>query len=174
MPRLCRFAPEDKHNCLKLFDGNQLPYFAVEERPKFEQFLDKLAPPYFYFVVRGEAEAIIACGGIKLDLPNNLARLRWDMVRRECQGQGVGTFLTKARLWLLCQIPEVELVCLGTSQHSHKFYEKMGFSTLQVKANGIAPGLDEYTLQMVFDESQRNEIRHNWAPVTELTLLHSG
>jgi predicted GNAT family N-acyltransferase len=169
--KLYRFVPEDKHDCLRLFDSNTPPFFAAEERRKFDEFLDGQSPPYFYFVVRESTEEIIACGGIKVEPENGLAMLRWDIVTRERHGQGVGAFLTKSRLYLICQLPEIQRVELGTSQYAQKFYKKMGFSSLQITKNGIMPGLDEYTMTMAIDESRRKEIRGTSAAVTELSLL---
>jgi len=95
---------------------------------------------------------------MNFEAPTRLARLRWDMVFREFQRRGVGTFLVQSRLYLIFQNSEIRTVSLGTSQYSYRFYEKMGFSTLQVVPDGIAPGLDEYLMQLKLEGKLRSTL----------------
>src|SRR5687767_7788039 len=104
--KLCEYAPADEKDCLAIFDGNTPSSFAVQERGTFQAFLHKLASPYSYYVARDAGEKILACGGIKLEPGNHLAKLRWDMVARESQRQNIGTFLTQSRLHIICQSPD--------------------------------------------------------------------
>jgi len=146
--KLDEYTPADEQACLALFDSNTPAFFALQERETFQGFLRGLAAPYAYFVVRDEAGMIVACGGIKLEPANGLAKLRWDMVAGALHGRNIGSFLTSSRLELIRQTAEIRAVRLGTSQHSYRFYEKMGFVTLHITPDGILPGMDEYAMEL--------------------------
>jgi len=156
--KLCEYTPVDEQECLAIFDSNTPQYFAVQERETFQGFLNRLATPYSYFVVRDAGEKIIACGGIKLELSNQLAKLRWDMVAGELHHQKIGTFLALSRLYQICQFSDIRTISLHTSQHSYLFYEKMGFVVQHIIPDGIVPGMDEYFMQLNLDESRRQAI----------------
>jgi len=142
-------------DCLALFDSNTPYSFAPQERETFQGFLNKLAPPFTYFVVRDNDEKIVACGGIKLEPAKHSAWLRWDMVERELHDLKIGTFLAFSRLFLICQSSDIQVANLCTSQHSYQFYKKIGFSVQRVIPNGIVPGMDEYFMELRLDEEQR-------------------
>jgi len=156
--KLCEYLSENEKDCLAVFDSNTPQYFAVQERETFQGFLNRLTAPYSYFVVRNASEKIVACGGIKLELPNQLAKLRWDMVTGELHRQNIGTFLTLSRLDRICQFPEIQMVSLHTSQHSYLFYEKLGFEVQHIIPDGIVPGMDEYFMELNLDEGRRQAI----------------
>src|SRR5258706_16392477 len=101
--QLYEYTPADEQDCLAIFDSNTPAFFAVQERETFQAFLHRLTAPYSYFVARDDAEKIVACGGIKLDPSNRLAKLRWDMVAGTYHGRKNGTFLTVSRLQGCCE-----------------------------------------------------------------------
>jgi ribosomal-protein-alanine N-acetyltransferase len=157
--KLCEYTSENGKDCLAIFDSNTPVSFAVQERETFQAFLNRLAYPYFYFVVQDDREKIVACGGIKLELSSKLAWLRWDMVAREFHHRKIGTFLALSRLYLICQIPDIQTANLHTSQHSYQFYEKIGFVVQHIVPDGIVPGMDEYSMQLKLDKSKSQEIK---------------
>jgi N-acetylglutamate synthase-like GNAT family acetyltransferase len=146
--KLDEYTHADEADCLAIFDSNTPAFFAPQERETFQRFLQGLAAPYAYFVVRDEAGKTVACGGIKLEPSNGLAKLRWDMVAGALHGRHIGTFLTAGRLALIRRSAEIRTVRLWTSQHSYKFYEKMGFVVLHTTPDGIVPGMDEYAMEL--------------------------
>ena len=156
--KLCEYTSADEKDCLAIFDSNMPLYFAPQERETFQRFLNKLAAPYFYFVVRDEMEKIVGCGGTKLDLSNGQAWLRWGMVAREFHKRRIGTFLTLSRMYRACQIPEIQTIWMGTGQDSYRFYEKIGFVTQRMLPNGIVPGIDEYLMELKLDDGKRQEL----------------
>jgi N-acetylglutamate synthase-like GNAT family acetyltransferase len=156
--KLCEYTPVDEKECLAIFGSNTPQYFAAQECQTFQGFLSQLAAPYSYFVVRNAGEKIVACGGIKLEPSNQLAKLRWDMVAGELHHQSIGTFLTLSRLYRICQFPDIRTASLHTSQHSYQFYEKMGFVVQHIIPDGIVPGMDEYFMKLNLDEDRRQVI----------------
>jgi hypothetical protein len=157
--KLCAYTPADEQNCLAIFESNAPLFFATQERETFQRFLNRLASPYAYYVVRDADEKIVACGGTKLEIANHSAWLRWDMVAKEFHGNKIGTFLTMSRLWLICQIPEIELVNLCTSQHTYPFYQTLGSVLKKVIPEGIVPGMDEYFMELKLDNPKCNELK---------------
>ena len=146
--KLHSYSSAFENDCLSIFDSNVPMFFASEERETFLGFLRRQFHPYYYFVVSDDSEKVIACGGMKLNSANHSAMLRWGMVSVKTQKQGIGTFLLLNRLHLLARNPEVQMVNIGTSQYTYKFYEKMGFTLRHVTQNGIALGMDEYYLEL--------------------------
>jgi len=156
--KLIEYTPMDEKECLLVFDSNVPFSFAPQEKETFQSFLEKLAPPFSYFVVRDNNEKIIACGGIRLRLSEHSAWLRWDMVAKEFHNQKIGTFLALSRLHRICQLPEIQMANLCTSQHSYQFYEKIGFSVQRIVPDGIVSGMDEYFMELKLDDNKRQEI----------------
>lgn len=148
MMKLQPYSPAFEEVCLSIFESNVPAYFALQERETFCSFLKRQVHPYYYFVVCDTSEKIVAYGGMKLEPANHSAMLRWDMVASDFQKQGIGAFLTSSRIDLLNQYPEIQMVNLYTSQHTHLFYEKMGFALKHVIPNGIVEGMDEYYMEL--------------------------
>lgn len=155
--KMLPYNPALKTKCLALFDGNVPAYFSVEERSKFESFLDEQIPPSSYFLVEDDDSEIGACGGITTDIRNKSAMLRWDMVEKIKQGKGIGTLLIKFRIALICRNVEYNKIILGASQFTHGFYEKLGFQTKRILKDGIAHGFDEYFMELEITEKVRAE-----------------
>jgi len=156
--KLCEYIPTNEKDCLSVFDSNVPFSFAPQERETFQSFLERLAPPFSYFIVRDNHEKVVACGGIRLRLSERSAWLRWNMVTREFHKQKIGTFLTLSRLHRICQYADIQVANLCTSQHSYQFYEKIGFSVQKIIPDGIVPGMDEYFMEMKLDDNKRQEI----------------
>ena len=156
--KLYEYTSTNEKDCLAVFDSNVPFSFAPQERETFQGFLQRLAPPYSYFIVRDDNENIVACGGIKLEPSNHLARLRWNMVSREFHKQNFGTFLTLSRLYRICQFPDIQIATLCTSQYSFQFYEKIGFVVQHIVPDGIVLGMDEYLMELKLDKGKKKEL----------------
>lgn len=142
---LREYTPQDKTACLELFDSNLEPYFKPEERSDFSSFLDRKVGDYF--VVENEGE-IVGCGGIALRPEIGEGNLTWGMINRQKHRQGIGGFLTEARLERLRQIPGLKTVAIQTSQHTAAFYARYGFEVREIIPDGFGPGLDNYKMTL--------------------------
>lgn len=140
------YEPADLPRVLEIFDSNVPQYFTTAERPGFQNFLAALPGPYW--VVESASHEMVACGGYAVVTAERRADLCWGMVARAYHKRGVGRFLTRARIDAATADPAVEFVHLNTSQHTRKFYEKLGFETLAVTPNGYGPGLDRCDLRL--------------------------
>lgn len=147
------FAADDFDACLAMFYSNVPTFFAPEERADFCQFLESLNTedrPYLVLVRNG---SVVACGGLALEPEKQRASLAWGMVDRAFHGQGLGTGLTLARLELARAIPGIAELIMDTSQHTHGFYEKFGFTVSKVTPDGFAPGLDRWDMALRLAEA---------------------
>ena len=141
-------------DCLTIFNSNCPKFFMPDEQHGLELWLhgqskNKLAYGNTiaeHFFVLEENSAILGCGGyyIKQDKPE--ANLVWGMVHANHHYEGLGTLLYKYRLNHIQQNYPTCALILDTSQHTYKFYEKMGLSVNAIIENGYGAGLDRYDM----------------------------
>ncbi len=135
-----------REDCIKIFKSNLPKYFALEELPFFESFLDQDTEEN-YFVVKMDGH-VIGCGGFFLDTKNNMAGLSWGMVHADYHGKGIGKALTQYRIDLLKKTYPSLPYKIETSQHTAEFYKKNGFRTVEIVRDGFSKGIDKYTMIM--------------------------
>jgi hypothetical protein len=163
--RLFDPARGDREACLAVFDGNVEPYFAPDERPCFEAFLD--AEPAPYLVLEAESDGnddddddagarIVACGGVYV--VEQVARMCFGLVTREQHGLGLGRLLLQLRIDLATRAAPVERVALSTSQHAAGFFEREGFATAAREPDAFAPGLDRCDMHLALGAGPRDRI----------------
>jgi GNAT superfamily N-acetyltransferase len=159
---LLTYDPTHKAACLAIFDANTPAFFAPHERAEFVEFLDNDADPYF---VVADAGAVVACGGYFVIPTTPAAVLTWGMVDWARHRQGIGWFLLLARLQRLCHEPRIKVVKLQTSQHSAGFFERAGFAVQTITEDGYAPGMHQYNMGLVLDESRRQIIAEQYRTI---------
>ncbi len=137
------YTPNDKPQLLELFRLNTPPYFAPEEEAWFSDYLDKETEDFF---VVEEDEIIKGCGGVNYH--ENSGMLSWGIIHPEFQGKGIGRQLTLHRIAVIKSKPGLQKIVTRTSQRTYKFYEKMGFTLIEVKKDHWATGLDLYYMEM--------------------------
>ena len=135
-----------REDCITIFKSNLPKYFALEELPLFENFLDQNTEEN-YFIVKMDGH-VIGCGGFFLDTKNNMAGLSWGMVHADYHGKGIGQALTQYRIDLLKKTYPALPYKIETSQHTAEFYEKNGFRTVEIVPDGFSKGIDKYTMIM--------------------------
>lgn len=138
------YVSSDRESCLAVFDSNIPKFFAAEERPEFDSFLDALPGPYLVML---EDDTVIGCGGwAKHRTEPNYAVLCWGMIDARRHLFGLGRRLMEARLSQIRAFPEILGVLLNTSQHSAGFFTRFGFQTRKIVSDGHAPGIDLYEM----------------------------
>lgn len=135
-----------REDCLNIFRSNLPKFFAMEELPLFESFLDEFTEED-YFVVKMDGQ-VIGCGGIFWDTKNNMTGLSWGMVHAGHHGKGIGKAFTQFRIDLLKKIYPALPCKIETSQHTAEFYKKNGFKTVEIIPDGFSKGIDKYTMIM--------------------------
>jgi ribosomal protein S18 acetylase RimI-like enzyme len=139
------YTPADHAACLAVFDSNTPWFFDPSERRKFETFLD--APFCSYFVMEHDG-AVVGCGGYAIEENSLLASLVWGMVRNDLHKRGLGRFLVMFRLREITKTSGAQMVRLGTSQRTARFFEKQGFKVAGIEKNGYASGIDRVEMRM--------------------------
>lgn len=137
------YRTEDRAACMVLFESNVPEYFHTSERADFEELLDDL--PDQYLVVE-EDGAIIGCGGFALNHDKRAAEFCWGMIARDRHRGGIGRMLAEERIARIIASGAADTITLETTQHSAGFFERLGFRTLSIKAEGFAPGMDLYAM----------------------------
>ncbi|MCD5984614.1 GNAT family N-acetyltransferase [Pseudomonas sp. CDFA 610] len=147
MDMLRPYLPANRDICLEIFDSNTPRFFDPSERDKFARFL--LDPVGSYFVLERDGE-VLACGGYLVLADPSMAELTWGMVAGNQHGNGLGRFLTLARLELMRALPSVTHAYINTSQLVQGFYSGLGFSVTRLIRDGHGVGIDsvEMTLEL--------------------------
>jgi hypothetical protein len=70
------------------------------------------------------------------------------MIHASHHGQGLGRFLTLARLQKLATLSPAAKVILNTSGETAGFYEKIGFRVVEHIPDGYRPGLDRVQMEL--------------------------
>lgn len=137
------YEPKYKQQVLALFDTNCPFYFAEEERNDFDSYLEHQLELYFVVI---ENETVLGCGGINFE--NETAIISWDMIHPNEHKKGIGSKLLQHRIDTIKSLDGMTKIVVRTSQHTDGFYEKNGFTLLEVKKNYWAFGFDLYLMEM--------------------------
>lgn len=140
------YRDDDREACLRVFESNVPRFFRPHEREEFEVFLE--APPGPYYVLVEPGGTVAGCGGYAVDENSAVADPCWGMVDRTRHGHGLGRVLTERRIEAIRDDGRARSIALHTSQHTARFYERMGFRTTRVRLHGYAPGLDRHDMVM--------------------------
>jgi ribosomal-protein-alanine N-acetyltransferase len=139
------YQPQDAVAVLTLMDLNTPRWFASTEREALLRYLAEERELYFVMAHRGQ---VVGCGGINYFADQGLARISWDILHPNYQGQGLGSQLLQYRLGLLRAQSSVTRVVVRTSQLVYPYYEKNGFRVVKTVADFWAPGFDLYEMEL--------------------------
>jgi hypothetical protein len=142
--RMRRYNPSDFEACVGVFGSNVPRYFGAAEFPEFAAFLGQAHAHYWVVDIEGALEA---CGGVSGR--DSVGRLCWGMVHLSRHRTFIGSALLQWRLNELFRAPlDVQEVGIETSQWTAGFYERFGFKTTKITANGLALGLDSVVMAL--------------------------
>ena len=140
------YTDVDKLAVLSLIRLNTPLYFAESEAMDFAHYLDHEKEMYFMACIDGE---VVGCGGINFEDNHNLAKISWDIVHPLYHGKNVGTKLLKYRLDIIQDQFSCQKIQVRTSQQAFRFYEKNGFSLMQITKDYWAQGFDLYDMTLL-------------------------
>ncbi|WP_338766187.1 GNAT family N-acetyltransferase [Bernardetia sp. ABR2-2B] len=142
------YQKSDKQELIELIKLNIPTYFEESEEKDFIEYLEKYKEDYFV-VESKTTKKIIGCGGVNyfLDEPTALARMSWDIIHPNFQGQGIGKCLLLHRINHIKK-QNIKLIVVRTSQLAYKFYQKAGFELEKVEKDFWAKGFDLYQMKM--------------------------
>ncbi len=146
------YTPIDAVKCREIFISNVPKYFDAEEIAKLDTWMNAVdtdTVPYstaesvhFYILeLKGE---IIGAAGFYIVKGENDAQLNWGMVHADFQHKGYGKLLYDYRVNKIKELGRRPT--LWTSQHTYKFYEKLGMKVESVTPNGFGYGFDKYVM----------------------------
>ena len=138
------YTIDDKIAVIQLIRENTPQYFNFDEEKDFEFYLDNYVEEYFVICQNFE---ILGCGGINYFPKQRLARLSWDIIKASAHGNGMGRKLVNHRIKLLQRNHDIDQIVVRTSQHTYKFYQKMGFELTKVEKDYWALNLDLYQME---------------------------
>jgi N-acetylglutamate synthase-like GNAT family acetyltransferase len=144
--------PDYKSALLDVFKSNMPLYFAPEELPLFDAFLDRDMERGPYYLIFKD-DAIVGCGGIALNQPTKYTNephviMTWGMVDNNRHKEGFGKALLLYRIEKAREIFPGVKIALGTTQHTFEFFEKYGFKTVFYEKDHWAKGLDLYQMEL--------------------------
>jgi GNAT superfamily N-acetyltransferase len=128
------YQAADREGCLALFDENCPDYFAPNEREDYIRFLAEKTAHYLVCLL---GDRLIGAFGVLPDEPQGLA-LRWILLSRRVQGQGLGRQIM-ARVIELVRAHGAESLYIGASHRSAPFFERFGARETARIAHGWGP-----------------------------------
>ncbi len=128
-------------------------YFAQEELPLFDAFLDRDLERGPYYIVLNN-DHIVGCGGIALNESTKYTNeshviMTWGMVDHNHHKEGFGKALLLYRIQQAKDVYPGVKIALGTTQHTYPFFEKYGFKTVFYEKDHWAKGLDLYQMELI-------------------------
>jgi N-acetylglutamate synthase-like GNAT family acetyltransferase len=132
-----------KEACLEIFKSNTPKYFEEYEYVDFKKWLDEGQMDKYWVILKDEK--IVGCGGIFVSDDKKEGGFAWGMIHKDLHGQGIGREFGKFRIKELQRMTNYR-IRLCTSQHTFRFYEKLGFETYKFKKDGFSKGLDRYDM----------------------------
>lgn len=144
----------DRTRCIEIFNSNTPLYFEPGELQGFETWLgghdeDRLAykntrAEYFYVALK--ENQVTGCGGFYVPKEGQRANLTWGMIDKAFHKQGIGSKFLEYRIQMIRDMYPGFIISMDTTQHSYKFFEKMGFRVTEVISNCYSEGLDRYDM----------------------------
>jgi len=151
------YQPADFNACLNCFESNIPTYFTRSEAADFRIWLGALGEmkdensvgvDTAYFVIVS-ANQIIGCGGFGLSDNCRDVVFAWGLIHRSYHNRGYGKALAEFRLNIIKErFPGADIV-LDTTQHSYRFFERLGFLTEKITLNFYAADLHRYDMRFV-------------------------
>ena len=123
------YHPSDRPTCSALFERNCPAYFAIEERPEYQAFLE--AEPSQYWLAWADNVAV-ACYGVTIE--RDVASIDWIMVNPSHQSLGWDAMVKRA--FNLFNKHNVKEVKVATSQHANRFFERYGLVETSTTLHG--------------------------------------
>lgn len=144
-----KYNSNDKVALLNLLALNTPQFFADSEAIDFEEYLNSKIQLYYVLELENQ---ILGCGGINFDQNNSTASISWDIIHPEYHGKSFGSQLLNYRMEQIEKISNIQKIIVRTSQLTYPFYEKHGFTTVEIHQDYWSKGFDMYL--MIFQKKE--------------------
>lgn len=137
------YTPQDRDDCLCLFDDNCPEFFAVNEREDYAGFLDSFPSEYEVCTLNG---VIIGAYGL-LEENKDWSNLNWILISPNRQGKGIGS---KFMHRIISQGKVVKLlgIKIAASHLSAPFFSKYGAIQINEIENGWGIGMHRIDMEL--------------------------
>ena len=143
------YSPANKDAVLDVFRSNCPTYFDSSDRADLVDFLDTYADEHFSVITDGHT--VIGCGGYYVDHVRQVFGIAWVMFRR--YSIGPANVLSVARNFFDHLLKDIQAegfpydIVINTTQRVEKTFNKFGFQTEKIVANGFGENLDHYVMR---------------------------
>jgi GNAT superfamily N-acetyltransferase len=151
------FTEKYRADLVAAFKSNMPQFFATNELPDFEAFLDKFLAQtddgkgferiYYYVIL--ENDVTIGAGGFGFQPEKQNVSLIWGLVQRDFHKKGFGKALLLHRLTQIKTLLPNFPVVIDTTQHTAPFYTHFGFITEKITPNFYAEGMDRHDMALI-------------------------
>ena len=100
----------------------------------------------YYYVIEINQQ-IVGSGGINFKNNNSTGVISWDLIDPDFQGKSLGSLLLNYRLKKLKQFTEIQQIIVRTSQQANQFYEKNGYSLIEIVEDYWDKGYHLYSMK---------------------------
>ncbi|KAI9033432.1 acyl-CoA N-acyltransferase [Hyaloraphidium curvatum] len=139
--------------CLALFDANCPAFFAPEERPDYETFLDDPDTESSYAVLLEDGGVVAAVGVSDVEGNPGCKSLDWLLVDPRRQGKGIGRTMMREAVR---RAAGAEVLEIGGSHLVEAFYAKSGAVRVGYVENGWGPGMHRVDMEIRLGEQRRD------------------
>ncbi len=138
------YNPSRKLELIQLFKTNVPKFFDPSEVHDFETYLEDNGSDYFTIEVENKL-----VGGIGIYINNEEANggITWIFINPSMSGKGIGKKAVDHCLEILSANHRLKKLVINTSQHAFGFFEKFGFSLVEIKKNYWGKDLDLYKME---------------------------
>ena len=137
------YRASDKHICIDIFDANCPEYFAPNERPDYEEFLD--SAPQDYEICERDGRVLGAFGLIAHSEKEKT--INWILLDPQAQGMGVGSDIMR-RVIHRSRESDSTAVRIAASHKSAPFFAHFGATTKSTTKDGWGPGMDRVDMEI--------------------------
>ena len=140
------YEKSDKADVINLFRLNTPNYFSTEEEVDLIYFLENEREQYYVVSINKE---IVGCGGYNFSEDKSTGIICWDIVHPNFQGKSIGRNLLNYRITQIKNVKSIRKITVRTSQMVYPFYEKHGFTIVEIVKDYWSKGFDLYQMDLL-------------------------
>ena len=140
------YEKSDKAYVINLFRLNTPNYFSSEEEDDLIYFLENEREQYYVVSINKE---IVGCGGYNFSEDKSTGIICRDIVHPNFQGKSIGRNLLNYRITQIKKIKSIRKITVRTSQLVYEFYEKQGFTLVEIVQDYWSKGFHLYRMELL-------------------------
>jgi len=137
------YSPEDREDCLRIFDENCPEFFAPNERAEYAEYLGG-PPGYEVCLLEGE---VVGAFGLSPEAAREMS-LRWILLSPRVQRMGLGSAVM-ARALSKARGEGASRIRISASHKSAPFFARFSAREISTTPNGWGPGMHRVEMEIV-------------------------